>query len=648
MTDDSWRTATFRQSVVSKIDEAIRQSRMPTSRNSMEMENHVFQKAKTKEEYLGFVARLILHVREMNTKKGGEMNGPGTVQGGPGMPDPINALQTLASQGSRNNQMMGMGGPPQQVQMGGPQQIPSMSATNLLQTINRGPNQGMGNMQTRPAMVMGGNGPMANQMGNQLSGQMAGQLSGQIGGQMPAQISISTMAQISGQLPNQLQNQLNNQMQGQVNTALNNQVPNQLQNQLQNQLGPNNMQGGINGPMSGPNQIPSQLQNQMPNQIPNQMLGQLQQMQRKPADNIIMNAPNAGFPRNSTPTQFLRQSPTPSVQSPANLNGPPPSNQMVASPALVHSPSSQMSLMSGPQRSVGMAPSPSSSLNTPGQPGQSPMGMQEDQAYREKVRQLSKYIEPLRKMIARMGNDGEHVEKLSKMKKLLEILSNPSQRMPLETLIKCEVVLEKLDFKRGDGSVAPPAHSVTFKEHHCFNPLLEAVNNNLQSSVINHTLHRTFGPTLEALFGPEIRLVPSLKRKRVEEPPNEIPDVLQGEIARLDQRFKVSLDPGQQPGSKSIQLICGLECKYLPCVPPVSLIIPEDYPKSSPKCYMAPHEYNATQFLSAVQNALLARIKKLPKHFSLSQLLDTWEMSVRQASAPSHVPISTTTLLMGL
>lgn len=32
----------------------------------MEMENHVFQKAKSKEEYLAFVARLILHIREMS------------------------------------------------------------------------------------------------------------------------------------------------------------------------------------------------------------------------------------------------------------------------------------------------------------------------------------------------------------------------------------------------------------------------------------------------------------------------------------------------------------------------------------------------------------------------------------------------------
>lgn len=130
-------------------------------------------------------------------------------------------------------------------------------------------------------------------------------------------------------------------------------------------------------------------------------------------------------------------------------------------------------------------------------------------------------------------------------------------------------------------------------------------------------------------------MVPPLKRKKVEEPTSDIPDVLQGEIARLDQRFKVSLDPNQQPGSKTIQLTCWLADKHLPCVPPVSLTVPEDYPKSSPTCHMASHEYNATKFLSAVQTALLSRIKKLPKHFSVSQLLDTWEMSVRQASSPS-------------
>lgn len=260
------------------------------------------------------------------------------------------------------------------------------------------------------------------------------------------------------------------------------------------------MQGGMGGPPSA----------QMQAQLQNQMLGQMQQMQaqRKPGDGMMMTVPpNTGFPRNPTPTQFLTQSPTPSVQSPASLQGPPSGSQMVASPALVHSPSSQMNVMGGPQqRSVGMAPSPSSSLNTPaGQLGQSPISIQEDQAYREKIRQLSKYVEPLRKMVSRMDPVGEHVEKLSKMKKLLEILSNPSQRLPLETLLKCEVVLEKLDFKRCDGSVPQPATMHLFKDHHIFNALLEALSNNLQSPFINHTLHRTFGPTLEALLGPEIK-----------------------------------------------------------------------------------------------------------------------------------------------
>lgn len=65
------------------------------------------------------------------------MTGPGQGQGAPGMPDPINALQNLASQGSRNS-MMNMG--PQPGPMGGPQQG---TATNLLQTLNRGPTQQM-------------------------------------------------------------------------------------------------------------------------------------------------------------------------------------------------------------------------------------------------------------------------------------------------------------------------------------------------------------------------------------------------------------------------------------------------------------------------------------------------------------------------
>lgn len=194
-----------------------------------------------------------------------------------------------------------------------------------------------------------------------------------------------------------------------------------------------------------------------------------------------------------------------------------------------------------------------------------------------------------------------------------------------------------------------PGHISALKEIHNLNPLLEAVNNCLQTSVNNHTLQRTFGPTMDTLFGTEMKMLPTpLERKVTEDVKHDIPEVLQGEIARLDQRFKVSLDNIQQPGSKNIRLICWLDDKYLPCVPPISISIPEDYPKNPPRCTLSQQEYMATDFLMAIHKALSLRIRKLPNKYSLSQLLDTWEMSVRQASAPSLKAPSTASVLMAL
>lgn len=329
-----------------------------------------------------------------------------------------------------------------------------------------GPMQGMqpGPMMSQMSQMAQGNMPQMGQMG---PGQM-----GQMGPGMQQNMQ------------NPMQNQMQNPMQGQMQGQLQGQMPNQMQAQLAGQMGP--MGPGMQG---APQPMGQMVQGQMPPQMGH--------MQRKPE---MM---NTGFPgpRNVTPNQFLRQSPSPSAPSPASL-GAPSSNQMVPSPALVPSPSPQHPMM-GQQRSVGMAPSPSSSLNTPGGVGATP-SPQEDAAYREKIRHLSKYVDPLRKMTAKMGSEG-NVDKLSKMKKLLEILSNPSKRVPLETIIKCEAVLEKIDIKRGgsDSSVGPVVSSM--KEHHFFSPLLEAVSTHLQSPVVNHTLQRTFGPCLDALFGPEIK-----------------------------------------------------------------------------------------------------------------------------------------------
>ncbi|XP_067212254.1 mediator of RNA polymerase II transcription subunit 15-like [Linepithema humile] len=127
--DDSWKTQNFRQNVITKIDEAIQMPGMPTTMKSVEMENYIFQNAKSKEEYFGFIARLILHVREINSKKGRTGNTPGTAGTNNGMPDPIGAPQTLARQGTGNDQMMGMGGPGPNHQ-GIISQPPANTATN--------------------------------------------------------------------------------------------------------------------------------------------------------------------------------------------------------------------------------------------------------------------------------------------------------------------------------------------------------------------------------------------------------------------------------------------------------------------------------------------------------------------------------------
>lgn len=148
---------------------------------------------------------------------------------------------------------------------------------------------------------------------------------------------------------------------------------------------------------------------------------------------------------------------------------------------------------------------------------------------------------------------------------------------------------------------------------------------------------------------------PPIKRRKHSEPDETttgqlvVPHVLQGEIARLDQKFKVSLDPSTLPtGSSVIKLVCCLDDKYLPCVPPISAIIPEGYPMVSPSCKLIEQEYNSTPFLISVQGALAARVSKLPKLFSLTHLLDTWEMAVRMACSPKRIEPTSISVMMGV
>lgn len=130
----------------------------------------------------------------------------------------------------------------------------------------------------------------------------------------------------------------------------------------------------------------------------------------------------------------------------------------------------------------------------------------------------------------------------------------------------------------------------------------------------------------------------------------EVPHVLQGEIARLDQKFRVQFDHTVQIGAKTLKLVCYLNNPYLTCVPPIFIEIPDDYPASPPTCSLLEHEMNATKFLKSVQQIFGARMLKMPSLYSLSHILDTWEMSIRQACSPNINPskISATTVALGI
>lgn len=408
------------------------------------------------------------------------------------------------------------------------------------------------------------------------------------------------------------------------------------------------------GPVSNVSVVPQQassVPNQFQNQAPPTSVVASQLAVPAPASVSSVSSQGPGSNQGAVPSPVGGPSlpnsvPSQMVQSPAGGYAPSPSSSQVV-------PSPAGSFMGRTPGTVG-APSPGSTLSTPGNvggttPSPAARTQTDDQAYLEKLKQLSKYIDPLRRMIARIDKDEDRKKELSKMNNLLDILSDPNKRCPMETLLKCEQVLERLELKvksaegfvvgaaAGIGGVVPAGSGGgRLQEQNLCQPLLDAVASHIKSPMFNHTLSRVFGPAITTLLGPSPRrsssppTVPA-KRRRLAEEAVEIPDLLQGEIAHLDQRFKVQLDPSQHLGSRTVHLICQLDDKNLPCVPPITVAVPDNYPSRPPQCNASRDQYDSTQFLRNILHALDVHLNKMPEKYSVTSLLDTWEMCVRQA-----------------
>nr|XP_025122966.1 mediator of RNA polymerase II transcription subunit 15 isoform X2 [Bubalus bubalis] len=666
--ETDWRSAAFRQKLVSQIEDAMRKAGVAHSKSSKDMESHVFLKAKTRDEYLSLVARLIIHFRDIHNKKSQAS-----------VSDPMNALQSLTGGPAAGAAGLGLPtrGPGQALGgMGG------LGAMGQPMPLSGQPPPGTSGMAPHNMAVVSTAAPQTQlqlqQVALQQQQQQQFQAQQQVALQQQQQqqqfqaqqSAMQQQFQAAVQQQQQLQQQqhlikLHQQNQQQMQQQqLQRMAQLQLQQQQQAlQAPPPMQQPALQQPPPPPSQaLPQQLQppqhHQAPPQpppqsqpqplvsqapaLPGQMLYTQPQLKLVRAPMVVQQPqvqPQVP-PQTAVPTAQASQIVGPGVQVSQSgltvLSSPSPGQQ-------VHTPQSmppppQPSPQPGPPSSQpnsnvssGPAPSPSSFLPSPSpQPSQSPVtartpqnfsvpspgplntpvnpssvmspagsSQAEEQQYLDKLKQLSKYIEPLRRMINKIDKNEDRKKDLSKMKSLLDILTDPSKRCPLKTLQKCEIALEKLKNDMAVPTPPPPPVPPTKQQYLC-QPLLDAVLANIRSPVFNHSLYRTFVPAMTAIHGPPITapVVSTRKRKFEEDERQSIPNVLQGEVARLDPKFLVNLDPSHCSNNGAVHLICKLDDKDLPSVPPLELSVPADYPAQSPLWINRQWQYGQRQVLA--------------------------------------------------
>ncbi|XP_032510134.1 mediator of RNA polymerase II transcription subunit 15 isoform X7 [Phocoena sinus] len=658
--ETDWRSAAFRQKLVSQIEDAMRKAGVAHSKSSKDMESHVFLKAKTRDEYLSLVARLIIHFRDIHNKKS-QASVSAQLQ-----------LQQVALQ-QQQQQFQAQQQAALQQQQQQQFQVQQSAMQQQFQAVVQ--QQQLQQQQQQQHLIK-----LHHQNQQQMQQQQQQQL------QRMAQLQLQQQQQQQQQQALQAQPPIQQPPMQQPQPPPSQALPQQLQqlHHPQHHQPPPQPQPPV--AQNQPSQLPPQSQTQplvsQAPALPGQMLYAQPQLKLVRAPMVVQQPqvppqvpqvqPQVP-PQTAVPTAQASQIVGPGVQvsqSGLTMLSSPSPGQQVQTPQSMPPPP-QPSPQPGPPSSQpnsnvssGPAPSPSSFLPSPSpQPSQSPVtartpqnfsvpspgplntpvnpssvmspagsSQAEEQQYLDKLKQLSKYIEPLRRMINKIDKNEDRKKDLSKMKSLLDILTDPSKRCPLKTLQKCEIALEKLKNDMAVPTPPPPPVPPTKQQYLC-QPLLDAVLANIRSPVFNHSLYRTFVPAMTAIHGPPITapVVCTRKRRFEEDERQSIPNVLQGEVARLDPKFLVNLDPSHCSNNGTVHLICKLDDKDLPSVPPLELSVPADYPAQSPLWIDRQWQYDANPFLQSVHRCMTSRLLQLPDKHSVTALLNTWAQSIHQA-----------------
>lgn len=209
-------------------------------------------------------------------------------------------------------------------------------------------------------------------------------------------------------------------------------------------------------------------------------------------------------------------------------------------------------------------------------------------------------------------------------------------------LLKCEEVLEKLEPINKTNVPQPSSSSqpiqtnlmnTSSKDYNICGVLMDTIMTHYKKPNFNHTLQRTIGPAVAAITN---NMEYSYKNTnvnddQVKESDEGIPHIVQGEIARLDSKFYVELDQLQHLKNKTIHFVCRIDEFDLPCVPPISIKVPLDYPDTPPTCFIDKDEYSSTKFFQDTYRIFNMNLERLPNSYTITTLLDRWELSIREA-----------------
>jgi len=212
-------------------------------------------------------------------------------------------------------------------------------------------------------------------------------------------------------------------------------------------------------------------------------------------------------------------------------------------------------------------------------------------AYRAKLKQLQKYIEPLSKVIHKFNEDDEkHNKDYLKMKNLRDTLMNPQKRIPWSTLEKCEKVLQSWLDKKPAAKQQPAQSNSPHNQHMC-QSIFNTIGAAIQFKLLHHTLKRTFQPVVDVIEGDynlpetiadeEAMMRQACKEAEEEDRGEVCPHRINSELGGNTASYYFQIDE-RKSMNDSLHVVCHLidESYSNMGISPLRMQISRDYPNS--------------------------------------------------------------------